>query len=179
MADEKTKKEEKIELEREYVVPMRRGFSKVPRYKKANKAIKTLKEFIAKHMKVENRDTRNVKVDKLVNEEIWQRGIKKPLHKIKVKAIKKDGIVYVELAEISDFVKYKIQKIENRNKKISQQDKKTDKGEKKKGEINEEKEKDKSLEEKENKKHKQEAKTEKHTTDLKKEVKAQRKTLKK
>ena len=121
MAEEKIeqKVEEKIELQREYVVPMRRGFEKVPRYKKANKAVKTLKEFIAKHMKVEKRDTRKVKLDKLVNEQIWYRGIRHPIHKIKVKATKKGGIVYVELAEIPECIKYKIQKEENRKLKVT------------------------------------------------------------
>ena len=41
-----------IELEREYIVPLKRGSLKVPRYKRAKKAVKTLKEFLAKHMKV-------------------------------------------------------------------------------------------------------------------------------
>ncbi|MDD2445137.1 MAG: 50S ribosomal protein L31e, partial [Candidatus Nanoarchaeia archaeon] len=90
-------KEEKIELERVYIVPLRKGFLKVPQYKRAKKAVKTLKEFLAKHMKVENRDLNKVKIDIYLNNEIWFKGIKKPLSKVKVKAKKINGIVYAEL----------------------------------------------------------------------------------
>ena len=65
---------DKVELQREYVVPMRRGFLKVPSYRKAKKAVAVLKQFIAKHMKVEDRDVRKVKLDMYLNEEIWHRG---------------------------------------------------------------------------------------------------------
>lgn len=113
------KKEEKIELTREYVVPLRKEFAKVPRYKKANKAIKALKEFMAKHMKVEDRDIRKVKIDGYLNEQIWHRGIKKPLHKVKVKAVKKNGIVYVELLDMPEVLKFKKQRIEKRSAQVS------------------------------------------------------------
>ena len=103
-------KETKI-LEREYIVPLRKGAQKVPRYKRAKKAIKVLKQFLAKHMKVENRDISKVKIDRYLNQEIWFRGIKKPPAKIKVKAVKtSEGIVHVELAEIPDKVKFDILK---------------------------------------------------------------------
>lgn len=104
------KKEEKIELEREYVIPIRKRILKVPRYKRAKRAIKTIKEFLAKHMKVENRDIRKVKIDRYLNEEVWFKGIKKPITKIKVKAKKINGVVYAELAEIPEVVQYKINK---------------------------------------------------------------------
>ena len=102
------KVESKVELEREYVVPLRKGFMNVPHYRRAKKAVKTLKEFMVKHMNVRDGDTRNVKVDINLNNEIWFRGIKKPLHKIKVTAKKVGGIVYVELADIPEVVKFKI-----------------------------------------------------------------------
>ncbi|MEK6835469.1 MAG: hypothetical protein AABX55_00395, partial [Nanoarchaeota archaeon] len=44
-----------------------------------------LKEFIARHMKVENRDLNKVKIDKDLNQFMWARGIRKHPHKIKVK----------------------------------------------------------------------------------------------
>jgi len=103
--DKKTEK-----LEREYIIPLRNEWLKVPGYKRANKAVKALKQFIAKHMKVEDRDIRKVRVNKWVNNEIWFRGIKKPLHKIKVKAIKdSDGIVRVELVDIPEKIKFLIE----------------------------------------------------------------------
>lgn len=105
----KGKKEvSKVELEREYVVPLKRGVLNVPHYRRAKKAVKTLKEFIVKHMLVRDRDLNKVKVDINLNNEIWFRGIKKPMNKIKVKAKKIDGIVYVELAEIPAYVGFKI-----------------------------------------------------------------------
>ena len=97
----------KIILEREYIVPLRKGWLKVPKYKRANKAVKTLKEFIARHMKVYDRDLRKVKVDELVNNEIRFRGMYKPLAKIKIKAKKyDDGIVRVELVNLPVHVKF-------------------------------------------------------------------------
>ena len=41
----KKEPEKKVELDRVYVVPLRRGYLKVPQYKRAKKADKTLKEF--------------------------------------------------------------------------------------------------------------------------------------
>jgi large subunit ribosomal protein L31e len=112
-------KEEKIELERVYIVPLRKGFLKVPQYKRAKKAVKTLKEFLAKHMKVENRDLNNVKIDIYLNNEIWFKGIKKPLSKVKVKAKKINGIVYAELEDISDYVKWTKQKNDKKKTKVN------------------------------------------------------------
>lgn len=107
MAKPKTT-EPKIVLEREYIVPLRRGWLKVPEYKRASKAVKTLKEFIARHMKVYDRDLRKIKVDILLNNEIRFRGMRKPLAFVNVKAKKfEDGIVRVELAKIPDKLKFK------------------------------------------------------------------------
>ncbi len=114
----KAKIEKKIELERVYVVPLRKGYMKVPKYKRAKKAVKTLKEFLAKHMKVEERDLNKVKIDIYLNNEIWFKGIKKPLNKVKVRAKKIDGIVYAELAEIPQIVKFKMDKDNKRKNKV-------------------------------------------------------------
>ncbi|MFH1522066.1 MAG: hypothetical protein ABIF18_03835 [archaeon] len=100
--------ESKVELEREYVVPLKRGVLNVPHYKRAKKAIRVLKEFIVKHAKIRDRDLRKVKIDIYLNNELWFRGIKKPANKIKVKVKKIDGIAYVELANIPEAVGYKM-----------------------------------------------------------------------
>ena len=168
------KKEEKIELQREYIVPMRHGFMKVPCYKKAKKAVLTLKQFIAKHMKVENRDLNKVKLDNYLNNEIWSRGIKNPLHKIKVKAVKKAGIVYVELAELPDYVKFKKAKAEKMASQVTKahiehEEKKPESTEQK----TEEKEDEKALQEKALRENKAEAKAQKHTEAVKHEKKVQ------
>ncbi len=88
--------EKKIVLERSYNVPLRKEFMKAPRYKRAKKAVKALKEFIARHMKAE--DSSKVLVSVSVNNQLWSRGIKNPMHHILVKAVKyDDGIVEVLL----------------------------------------------------------------------------------
>lgn len=100
--------EKKEKTEQEYVIPLREKFQHVARYKKAPKAVKTIKEFIARHMKIYNRDLNKVKVDKYVNEYLWARGIKNPPHKIKVKATKdSEGFVKVELVDYPDKLKFK------------------------------------------------------------------------
>jgi large subunit ribosomal protein L31e len=104
MAD---KKPETNKLEREYTIPLRARWSIVPSYKRANKAIKTIKEFLVKHMKIRDRDLDKIKVDKFLNEAIWARGIKHPPSKIKVKAIKEGDIVRVEAADLHDKLKFK------------------------------------------------------------------------
>jgi len=102
------KVEAKVELEREYIVPLKKGVLNVPHYRRAKKAVRVLKEFMVRHMGIRDRDLNKVKVDINLNNEIWFRGIKKPMNKIKVKAKKIDGIVYVELAEIPEVVGFKI-----------------------------------------------------------------------
>jgi len=89
------KKEEtsKAILERIYVIPLRRETLKVPNFKKANKAMRAVKEFIAKHMKTED-----IHVGKYLNLKIWSHGAKNPPGKVKVNAAKDGkGKVVVEL----------------------------------------------------------------------------------
>ena len=59
----KGKSEPKPELEREYVIPLREKCRSVPRYKKTNKAVKTIKEFLVRHMKNRERDLRKNRLD--------------------------------------------------------------------------------------------------------------------
>ena len=99
--------EPKVEFEREYIVPLRKEWLKVPEYKRATKAMKALKQFLAQHMKVYDRDLRKIKVDNILSNEIRFRGMKKPPAKIKVKAKKLDnGIVRVELVDLPVHVKF-------------------------------------------------------------------------
>jgi len=106
MAKEKTK-EPKIILEREYIVPLRSEWLKVPVYKRANKAVKALKQFMVQHMKIYDRDLRKIKIDNVLNNEIRFRGMKKPPARIKVLAKKYDNdTVRVELVDIPVHVKF-------------------------------------------------------------------------
>ncbi len=105
MAKKTETKTEKVE--REYIIPLREKGRPVPRYKKTPKAVKTVKEFLVRHMKIRDRDLKKIKIDRFVNEVLWFRGIKNPPHKIKVKAIKQGEIVRVELVDIPEKLKYK------------------------------------------------------------------------
>lgn len=119
----KDKTEEKKE-EREYIIPLRKQVRKVPRYKKTNKAIRTIKEFVARHMKIPDRDLNKVKIDRYLNEAVWMRGIRNPPSKIKVKVIRDEENVKVELVEIPEKIKFKKERIEKREKKAEESGKK-------------------------------------------------------
>jgi len=95
-------------IEREYVIPLRKDWMKVPRYRRTPRAIKFIKTFLAKHMKVEDRDIGKIKLDKYLNQELWFRGIQNPPHKIKVKVVKENGIVTAELVNIPEKVKFQM-----------------------------------------------------------------------
>lgn len=82
-------------MEREYNVPLRREWLKVPRYKRAKKAVTAMKQFLGKHMKSEN-----IKLGGDVNEKIWGKGMRNPPHHVKVIASKdSEGIVTAKLAD--------------------------------------------------------------------------------
>lgn len=84
------------EIRRTYNVPLRKGFLKVPKYKRAKKAVNTLRAFLIRHMKSED-----VKIGKQLNNYIWRHGIKNPPHHVKVDVVKEDdGTVLAELAGI-------------------------------------------------------------------------------
>ncbi len=78
--------------EKLFTINLRREFLKKPRYKRAKKAVTAVKEFISKHLKVEE-----VKIGKHLNEMIWSRGSRKPPAKVKVNAYIEDKKAYVEL----------------------------------------------------------------------------------
>jgi len=86
---EETKKEERV-----YVIPLRKRWLKVVKYQRGKKAVKAVREFIIKHMK-----SNNIKIGKYLNEKLWERGIRKPPHKVKVKTWKEDDVVKVELID--------------------------------------------------------------------------------
>ncbi len=176
----KTKKTEpKIVLERRYIVPLRHGWLKVPMYKRATKATKTLKEFLVQHMKVYDRDLRKIKIDNYLNNEIRFRGMKKPPAKIEVLAKKfDDGIVRVELVNLPEHVKFaKLREARiNENVKKKVEEKKKPEVEEKKEESEEVKEKEESGMEETMKLAKEQAKEQKHIV-KEKRVQVRRKAL--
>jgi large subunit ribosomal protein L31e len=197
MAKQKKPTEPKVTLEREYIVPLRKEWLKVPEYKRASKAIKALKQFIARHMKLYDSDLRNVKIDQLLNNEIRFRGMKKPPARIKVRAKKLDNnTIRVELVDLPTHVKFaqikEQKKIQEIKKKVEEkQESKPKETEEEKSEEKESKESKKETKKTESKDSvnmqssdskseipstKQEHKTQK-TTSKDKSVKVNRKTL--
>jgi len=170
MAETKTEKK----IEREYVIPLRRFWQNVPDYERSGKAIKTIKKFIAKHMKIYDRDLDKIKLDVHMNNEVWFRGRASPPSKIKVKAIKENGIVKVELAELPEFLKFHKARVEKRHQKAEKkqeiapaqaQTPETKTEEQKK----DEKEKEKATADANTKLADQQAKVQKHTSKVKEE----------
>jgi large subunit ribosomal protein L31e len=181
-------KENKIVLEREYIVPLRAGWLKAQKYKRGNRAIKELKLFLVRHMKVYDRDTRKIKVDILLNNELRFRGIKKPQNKIKIKAIKYDnGEVVVKLAELSKHMEFELAKkvkTQARLLKLQNETKapeiKQEKKEEAEAKTEDAKEKEASSKDAELKLEKTKAKEAKHTSKTSQETpKIQRKALQK
>ena len=77
--------------EKEYNIPLRKEFLKVPKYKRAKKAITAIKQFLVRHMKSED-----IKIGPKLNEEVWEKGIKNPPHHVKVTAYLDKNVVYAE-----------------------------------------------------------------------------------
>lgn len=137
MTDKKPKDKKEEVKEKIYIIPLRSEFRKVVRYRRAEKAVKAIKEFLVRHMKVYDRDLNKIKLDSYVNEFMWARGIKNPPHKIKVKATKDiNGIVKVELVDYPDKLKFKKARAEKEEKALT---------EKKKKKIEEKKEEEKEV----------------------------------
>jgi len=88
--------EEEIQEERFYVVPLaKKGYERTARWRASKKAVKVLQEFLVRHMKPEG--TPYISQD--VNERIWERGIKHPPRKIRIRVTKStDGVVRAYLA---------------------------------------------------------------------------------
>ncbi|WP_455282745.1 50S ribosomal protein L31e [[Eubacterium] cellulosolvens] len=90
--EEVSEVEEEIEIvdEKFYTINLKDVW-KAPRIKRAPKAVKIVKDFVKRRMKVDD-----VKISNAVNEEIWKRSIKKPPRKIKIRTVKdKEGQVIV------------------------------------------------------------------------------------
>jgi large subunit ribosomal protein L31e len=98
--------EEEIVEERIYTIPLGKAWIGPPR-KRAPRAMRIIKSFLIKHMKLEKRgegeeeeEPKKLIISNEVNEKIWSRGIEKPPRKVRVRAAKdKEGNVTVYLAE--------------------------------------------------------------------------------
>src|SRR5574341_272230 len=84
-------------MERTYTIPLRKGWLKAPRYRRAKKAVNTVKEFLVQHMKSED-----VRLMPELNIEIWKHGMKNPPSRVKVNVMKDDkGVVKAQLFGVS------------------------------------------------------------------------------
>jgi len=77
--------DEEVLEERIYTVPLgkmiyTRG---IPRRKRTPRAVRLVRQFVIKHLKVEN-----VTLDNRLNEALWIRGIKKPPRRIRIRCVK-------------------------------------------------------------------------------------------
>jgi len=103
---EEKEEEEEIVEERIYTIPLGKTWI-MPPNKRAPKAMRIIRSFVTKHMKLEKRgegeeeeEPKRLIISNDVNERVWMRGIEKPPRKIRIRAAKdKEGNVTVYLAE--------------------------------------------------------------------------------
>ncbi len=100
-------------LTRTYTIPLRKRFVDVPRYKRAKRAVKTVREFLERHMKSED-----VRIGPKLNEKLWVHGIKNPPARVKVTAFRNaEGVVRAEL-EGYEYVDFKVKEKTDKNASI-------------------------------------------------------------
>jgi len=80
------------EKEFTYTIPLREALN-VPVTKRANKAVKIVRNFLSRHTKASE-----IKIDSSINEVLWSRGIKKPPRRVKVRVVKEGDVVKASLA---------------------------------------------------------------------------------
>jgi len=87
--------EEKDEAigERIYTIPLR-AVKKAPRWKRSNRAITLIREYLVRHTKSEY-----IVLDHTLNEKVWERGSQKPPSKIRVKVTEEEDVIKAELVE--------------------------------------------------------------------------------
>ncbi len=79
-----------------FTVPLR-GVKMMPRTRRAPGAIKIIRSFLVKNLRIEE-DA--IWIDETLNEKIWERGIQKPPSRIKIKVVETEEEIFeVKLAE--------------------------------------------------------------------------------
>ena len=105
--EKKKEEEEEFVEERIYTIPLGKAWVR-PRKKRAPRAMRIIKDFVTKHMKMDMRaeveeergEMPRLVVTNDVNEKVWSRSIEKPPRKIRVRVAKdNEGNVTVFLAE--------------------------------------------------------------------------------
>ncbi len=86
----------KIVVERVYSIRLKHKMKRYPRWLRAKKAMRFIRNYLSRHMKVE---PDKIRIDPSINEKVWERGAQKPPAKIRIRAVKfEDGVVEAELA---------------------------------------------------------------------------------
>ena len=91
--EEPSEGEEEIEVveEKVYTIPLRHAWVVTPRGKRAPRAVRDVRDYVARHMKSDE-----VAISNEINSQIWGRSINKPPRKVTVRAVKdKEGKVIV------------------------------------------------------------------------------------
>ncbi len=76
-----------------YTIPLRDAYEG-PRSNRAKKAVRIVKEFLARHTKSDN-----IRLDPSISEELWARGIEKPPRRVKVKVMEEGDKLTATLTE--------------------------------------------------------------------------------
>ncbi|MEM2089632.1 MAG: 50S ribosomal protein L31e [Candidatus Pacearchaeota archaeon] len=108
--------DENVLLERIYTIPLRKEWLKVPKWKRAKKAMKAIREFVERHMKVYDSDIK-IKISDWVNKAVWCCGIKNVPHKITVKVVKKSNEIFVDFVGLPKKFKQEEAKIKRKMEK--------------------------------------------------------------
>ncbi|MAE49710.1 hypothetical protein CMI48_02665 [Candidatus Pacearchaeota archaeon] len=150
---------------KEYTIPLRKAWLKKANYRRTGIAVKAIKQYIAKHMKVPDRDTNKVKIDPFFNNEMWFRGRAKPPARVTVVAEKDGDNIRVTFAETPKHAEYAKAQHDKRHKPAEQPKapvKPTEEEKPAEEEQKEEKEKSQSAAAQKETQAKSQAKTDKH-----------------
>ncbi len=83
-----------MEEEKVFTIPLREA-RKTKRKKRAQKAVKIVKQFVKKNLGVDE-----VKVQSNLNQKIWEKGAEKPPRRVRAKAVKlSEGVAEVSHLE--------------------------------------------------------------------------------
>jgi len=77
--------------EKIHTIPLRKAF-RGGRKKRAKKAISLIREYLQRHMKVDE-----VKIGKTINESVWAKGIQKPPRRVRIHSTVENNVAYAEL----------------------------------------------------------------------------------
>ncbi|MEM2739253.1 MAG: 50S ribosomal protein L31e [Candidatus Bathyarchaeia archaeon] len=84
--------------ERIYTIPLRDAW-RAPWTDRAPTAVKIVKRFIERHLRVEAEEGSRVRISEELNRLIWSRGREKPPRRVKVRVVKEEDVYTVYPAE--------------------------------------------------------------------------------